>query len=151
MLSFRGYQILYTFPHDSMENSGLSRCHLDTPSQNWRQNVNSKHISTRNLFCIKWDIFFLIDSFLIQFSGKEAFSYCRIFEYISDMKKICFTKNLGRVIWTLPLTIDVKTSIASTFLPVTFLHKMKYLFSNWFVFDSVFCKTNFDLLPNFRI
>ena len=26
------------------------------------------------------------------------------------MKNTCFTKNLGRVIWTYPLKIDVKTS-----------------------------------------
>ena len=42
------------------------------------------------------------------------------------MKNIFFTKNLGRVIWPHPLKIDVKTSIASTFLPVTFPHKMRY-------------------------
>ena len=35
-----------------------------------------------------------------------------------------------KIIWRHPLKIDVKTSIASTLLPVTFLDKMKYLFSN---------------------
>ena len=42
------------------------------------------------------------------------------------MKKNCVTKNLGRIISTYPLKIDVKMSVASTFLPVTLPDKMRY-------------------------
>ena len=34
------------------------------------------------------------------------------------MKNICFNENLGRILSTHPLKIDVNTSIASTFLPI---------------------------------
>ena len=101
------------------------------------------------VFHAECDIFCLIYSFMFRFFLKWISCYEQNFEYSLHMKKICFSKNLGRVIRTHPLKIDFKTSIANKFLPVTFLHKMRYLFSNWFVFDSVFCKISFKLLPNF--